>query len=183
MTAALLLLSDSTYVRDYAGPDALAQGERYLQIDPNYGAGKFALRLSSPDFPCLDKFVTPDGELVDSPVYHVAAEWPTVLLTGAEIVPNAEYAVQAEYLGGGVSTAVSATTRDFGDVIDPSDVVSFLDISAVVSRYQGLPGSLPMERCDLAPEVPDGMVDFFDISASVDGFRGLDYPFDMPDCP
>ena len=73
---------------------------------------------------------------------------------------------------------------DGAEWLPPDGTVDFVDITAMVDKFQSVPDALSKTRADLVDAVPDSVVDFSDISAVVDGFKGLGYPFDVPDgCP
>ncbi|MGB0716290.1 MAG: FG-GAP repeat domain-containing protein [Phycisphaerae bacterium] len=90
-------------------PAALPIGPRYLTTTPASGAIDVALRITSDDAGCLDKYVDFDASpdladqgiamLVDTPVYRQPADWGTLYVRGAEIVPGYNYTVSAEVEG------------------------------------------------------------------------------------
>ncbi len=144
------------------------------------------------------------ANLVDTPVYadvDFAGEWPQALhITGCGIAAASTYGVQAISMGldpgdeGSYSAALELETPStWGDVVGtfadgawtpPNGVANFVDISAVVQGFQGLPQAAPMPWLDLAPQVPNGSINFADISACVSGFQGQPYPFAAPEnCP
>ena len=68
----------------------------------------------------------------------------------------------------------------WGDVADRFGIVNALDIVAVVNRLKSLPGSPPLEACDLYPAVPDQVINALDIVMVVDALKGFPYPFPLP---
>jgi hypothetical protein len=141
-----------------------------------------AIRISSPRFPCLSKYVAIDsgiGRVIDSPVFLPASGWGTVYVADAEIVPATTYEVQTQNAVG-LSHPASATTPMWGDVAVPIGIVDALDIVGFVDRFKSRPGSPPMEACDVYPAVPDQDVNALDITMAVDAFKGFPYPFSLP---
>jgi len=178
---AVLRLSGYDWLRSALAPVATAEGARYLSITPAGGGSDVALRVASPDYPCLQKYATSTGGLSDSPEVHAPGAWGTIHVTGAEIVPATTYEVRSDYGAGRLSAGVSVTTAVWADVVAPIGLVDFSDVSAVVDCFKGLFVN-PLERCDLQPQVPDHLVDFADVSEAVNAFKGLPYPFSVP-CP
>jgi hypothetical protein len=177
------------------GPQFLsvtAEGCRHIAITPPNESDPVALHLSSPQHPCLSKYVTANGTIADEPVLRSPLDWGIIMTRGAGIVPNTEYVVQPEdEFGAFVGPASSATTYEWGDITGtfldgawtaPNGIVDFQDVSAAVDRFRNPPTAPSLERCDIAPETPNGVVDFEDISYVVDAFRNLPYPFGLP-CP
>ena len=188
-------IDDFTVRLAECGPQSLsvtAEGCRYIAITPPNESDPVALHLSSPQHPCLSKYVTANGTIADEPVLRSPLDWGIILTRGAGIVPNTEYVVQPEdEFGAFVGPASSATTYEWGDIAGtfldgawtpPNGVVDFRDISATVDRFRSAPTSPSLESCDIAPETPNSVVDFEDISYVVDAFRSLPYPFELP-CP
>jgi murein tripeptide amidase MpaA len=168
-----------------------AEGCRYLAITPPDGTQPVALRLTSPDYPCLLQYVNHEGRLVDTPVLRLPGEWTTAHAHGREIVPDTAYLVRVEF---GDQTSVDETTVTtglWGDIVGPfafgqwappDGSVDIIDAVAGVDRFRNLPYAPPMEVCDLQPEIPDGNLDILEVSYILDAFRGLPYPFSGP-CP
>ncbi len=181
------------------GPLVLAEGCRYVAATPGLGSDRLALRVTSPDYPCLDKYVAANGRLTDSPVYRTGDEWGTAHVHGRDIVPATTYDVLMEFEAGGSTGPFTATTPGWGDAVGdfidgrwtpPNGVVDFNDIGAAADAFKHLPIAPPWRRCDVASsvsgaeEIPEGVIDFSDIGYIVDAFRGNDYPFDGPgECP
>ncbi len=138
-----------------------------------------ALRVTSPDWPCIDKYIAADGSLVDAPVIQLPDDWGTINVPGPEIVPSSEYVVVAE-CGIYTSDPGSGETWLWGDH-DQSGVVDFRDISLSVDFFTG-DFIAPLAQMDIAPCPPDGVGDFRDIAQTVDAFLELPYPCTLP-CP
>jgi len=139
-----------------------------------------ALRLTSPDWPCLDLYVDVDGGLVGSPVIQTIDAWGTVVVPGPEIAPDSEYQVAAE-VGGFVSDAGVGLTWLYAD-LNHDLRVDFHDIALSVDFFLGLHPEVPDVIKDFAPCPPDGRVDFRDIEAAINTFLGYPYPCLLP-CP
>jgi len=167
-------------------PEIEPGGSRYLTVTPQAGTGPVALRVTSSLFPCLVRYAAPIGgglaRLSDAPQFLTPAQWGTVSIMDADIIPGTTYQIEAEFPTGDVSLAASGSTPGWGDVGPPWGNVDFLDISGTVDRFRAVPGAPPTARTDFYPHVPDGVIDFMDITVTVDAFRGLLYPFGMP-CP
>jgi len=169
-------------------PIVAALGSRYLSVTPLAWepAEMVAIRISSPRFPCLSKYVAIDsgiGRVIDNPVFLPASGWGTVRVADEEIVPETTYEVQTESAIG-LSYAASATTPLWCDVWNPIGIVDALDIVGFVYRFKSLPGAPPLEACDVYPAVSDQIVNALDILLAVDAFKGRPYPFPLPcDCP
>jgi len=167
-------------------PISEASGARYLLITP---AGmpdvRVALRVSSPDFPCLTKYVSDTGGatgLSDNPTYLTAGEWGTVTVGDDAIVPSAVYEVVADRDDGVASAPAVMSTPSFGDLVPPFGTVDFRDIAGSVQAFLAAPCAPTTEQADLAPAVPDGIVDFRDIMLVVAAYVGDPYPYAAP-CP
>lgn len=179
---------------EFPRPDVVPVGCRYLAVTPSDGSEPLALLVSSPDYPCLSKYVTLDsgrGRLVDSSVSLTPLEWGTVLLGDAEIVPSTTYEVQADFGGGFFSLPTVATTGVWGDVVGratpegwrpPDGSVDIIDAMAILDRFRNLPGAPAVELADLFPQTPDGRIDILDAVECIDAFRRLPYPYELP-CP
>jgi hypothetical protein len=112
------------------------------------------------------------------------------------IVPDARYKVEAFGCSPGRSVADDASalalivdTARWGDLVGdcsvtpctpPDGKVDFIDISAIVGKFQDSEWAPIKARADVAPEVPDRVIDFSDIMYVVDAFRGQPYPFSEP---
>jgi endonuclease/exonuclease/phosphatase family metal-dependent hydrolase len=168
-------------------------GCRYLSVQPVPGTQPIALRLTSIDLPSLDKYVGADGRPACAPIFQTPDVWGTVLVYGLDVVPSADYSIQAEALSGGISDPATATTSAWGDTVgdfiggawtEPNGVVDFRDISSAVEAFGSLPTAPVLQTCDVDPEVPQQVIDFTDIGRIVDAFGGAGYPFPAPEpCP
>jgi hypothetical protein len=174
-------------------PLVTAKQPRYLLVTPQ-PPGDFpamALRVTSPDYPCLNRYIGANGLLVSSPVFRTPNQWGTVLVRSANIIPNTRYEVVAED-GTFVSEPGAARTSRWGDVVgifsggqwtDPDGAVQILDALAVVERFRNAARAPAVYRVDLlgvgATGVdcqPDGRVDLTtDVIADLDAFRGMSY--------
>jgi hypothetical protein len=179
-------------------PGVGVAGCRHLAVTPQPPdfVPPVALQVTSPDFPCLSKYVDADGHLVDNPVFRTIEVWGTVYAGDLNVVPSTTYEVRTDFGSPSIPSLSEATvivTPPWGDAVgeftgtewSPADgVVNFNDISAVVDRFKDLPSAPPLAWCDNYPESPDGVISFDDISQTVDAYRGLPCPFDGPDpCP
>jgi len=167
-----------------AAPAVAAQGGRYLEVTPAPGPGTVALRVVSPDYPCLIRYiemVNGVGRLSMAPVFRTPAQWGLVRVGDSEVTPDATYDVYVDHDNGLVSPPARTITGLWGDVVLPKGV-SFTDVAALVDGFRGLPCSVAVEVGDLHPAVPNHKVDFGDIAAGVDAFRSLPYPYGQP-CP
>jgi len=165
-------------------PIVAALGGRYLSVTPQawVPTEMVAIRIRSPRFPCLSKYVVIDSgisRVIDNPVYLPASQWGTVRVADVEIVPSTTYEVQTQSVIG-LSAPASATTPMWGDAAGPIGIVNVLDIVGFVDQLKSLPGSPPVEACDVYPAVPDQVVNALDITLAVDAFKEFPYPFPLP---
>ena len=182
MVPALLRLSNSEWVRSAPKPTVVVEGSRYLSVDPAGVVSNVAIRVTSPDYPCMDKFATSSGLLEDAPELQTATAWGTRRIADGPLVPLKRYDVSIVYEDGHSSDPVPITMGRFADVRSPYGLVNFQDISAMVARFQGVATAPSVQLCDLSPETPDGIVTFTDIMRAVDVFMSRPYPFAVP-CP
>lgn len=172
-------------------PTVSGEGSRYLLITPGQSPVPVALQVFSPALPCLSAYADFDSNptlaaehvarLVADPVYRDPAEWGTIHLGDADILPNTAYQVMATDAGATQSLAVEATTALWGDVTAPLGVIDIRDVAATVDRFVGSATLLaPMPRADLFPQRPDYVVDIRDVAATVDAFKDLAFPFPAP---
>jgi len=171
-------------------PTAIAAGCRYLALTPLSGSDAVALHVTSPDHPCLSKYVNANGHLVDQPVFRLPEEWGTIHVGDAQIVPDTIYTVQTDR-GDVLSAPTTATTARWGDVVGrfvdggwmpPDGSVDIIDATAILDRFRNLPSAPPLELADLHPQIPNGVIEILDATMALDAFRGFPYPFDAP-CP
>ncbi len=138
-----------------------------------------ALQLTSPDWPCLFKYVNLDGTLTSSPVTQTPAAWGTINVHDPEIVPDTTYVVIAE-IGKILAPPGSAQTAKWGDV-DLNGRAEIRDVLFTVDGFLGL-FLVPEEAMDLLPCIPDERVNIRDVLAAVDAWLGVPYPCPVP-CP
>jgi hypothetical protein len=171
---------------EFGVPGVEPMGSRYIRVTPQGGGGPVALRVTSEQFPCLERYVRLQGagigRLSDTPQFLTPAQWGTVSIADAEVISGATYSLMAELAGGGLGLAASGSTMGWGDVGPPWGNVDFRDVSGTVDRFKAVSTAPPVARTDFYPAVPDGVIDFRDISATVDAFKGYGYPFGVP-CP
>ncbi len=161
-------------------PVVSADGCRAVLITPAANPTNQALRVTSPDYACLNKYVQADGSLGGTAVSQSAAAWATVVVTGPDIVPVSNYSVRAE-CGAQTSGLVSATTDEWGNTngVDPVDIG---DILCVLDGYNANYAICSLPSVDLLPCDPDGVVELADVSAILDAYAGLAFPC-APVCP
>lgn len=146
---------------------------------PNTSPAPVALRLTSPTWPCLDRYITAAGGLGNVPVFQTPAVWGTITVTDIDIVPSSIYHVAAEC--GTLTTAPGiGATGKWGD-IDLNGIVNFQDIQLMVDVWKGKFPNIP-ELYDVFPCTPNNLINFQDISQIVDAFKGEPYPCAIP-CP
>ncbi|MFQ5494977.1 MAG: hypothetical protein ACE5EX_06310, partial [Phycisphaerae bacterium] len=175
-------------------PVALAAGDRYLEITPVPGTGPVAIRISSPDYPCLVKFAalaSTNARLNNLPTFALPSDWGTVVVADPDIIPDTAYEIRADYGDALFSSAVMVRTPIWGDTVGrfvdgawtpPNGVAEILDAVAIIDRFRNVSTAPPLSQTDLFPEVPDGVVDIADAVSAIDGFRHRPYPFSRP-CP
>ncbi len=155
-------------------------GPRHITLSFTAQDLPVAIRVTSPDQTCLDRFVDIDGKLSDIAVYQLDTDWNGVAVSGTDIAPDTTYTLST-FCAATVTPAVSITTPIYGDTDDDGDVDVF-DVTCVFSAFQSESGGCSVTTADLAPADPDGMVNIFDISAVLDAFDGLPYPWPLS-CP
>lgn len=185
-------------------PIVESEGGRYVSVTPRPAGSvaPVALRLTSPDWPCLTKYIKLNGLLASDPVSLLPDDWGTVFANGPDIVPGSTYSVVAE-CGAFVSSPGSATTAIWGDTVGfftgtgwtpPDGVVNILgDVVAILDKFQGLGGDLPIYWVDLVGVGPlgiecgpDHVIHIFDVVAGLDAFQGFSYEQTTrcpPPCP
>jgi len=159
-------------------PTVVAVGPRYIQVTPDLGDPNTAVALyvTSPDYPCLGKYVTIQsgiGRLIDIAEPHLPSEWGVVSVADEEIIPSTDYHVQVENTFG-LSDAGMDTTWQWADV-DTNGTVNFSDIQLVVLGFQKIFVHATLEALDLWPCTPDGVINFADIQEAVFAFQGQTY--------
>ncbi|MCH8252082.1 MAG: hypothetical protein IID36_06490 [Planctomycetes bacterium] len=174
---------------DCPPPAVEAEGARYIAITPVAGPDPVALFVTSEtDLVCLASYVDFDpnpvlqalgiARFVDTPVFRTPAEWGTVHVGDAEVLPETTYEAAADCGGAAVSVSIPATTWVFGDVTNSGPPVDFDDIICVLDGFAGS-SSCTLYSNDLVGVVPNGVIDFDDILATLDAFAGAS--FDIPD--
>ncbi len=138
-----------------------------------------ALRVTSPDWPCVDLYIDANGSLVTMPVVQLPSAWGTINVTGLEIAPSSTYDVVAE-CGAFTSPVGSGTTWLFAD-FNNDGLVDFRDITLSVDYFLGK-SNLPLVLMDIAPCGGDGLGNFRDIHMTVGAFLEEPYPCQLP-CP
>jgi hypothetical protein len=150
-----------------------------------------ALRVTSPDYPCLDRYLDAGGLLVATPTFQTPAAWGTVLVRSANIIPSTRYEVVAE-CGSFTSPPGAARTSIWGDVVGPfvggawtnpdGSVDITTDVTAVLSKFRNAATAPAIHRVDLVGAglsgivcPPDGRIDIIDVTVDLDAFRGLSY--------
>jgi len=169
-------------------PLAEAIGSRSIAVtpQPDDSDHPVGLHLSSPNFPCLSRYLDPDGTIVDEPIFLTPAEWGTVVATRQDIVPSAAnnptiYEIRA------VCDPVDQDTTDpavaipfvWGDVNDDRIVDGF-DLLCVLDGFAGIFVNCSFVAANLTPCVPDDIIDLFDIVAILDAFTGQPFPCAAP---
>lgn len=167
-------------IPDLDAPLVEALGSRFLLVTPQPGAAvaEVSLRITSPDWPCLNKFIQPTGALGNTPVFLTPATWGTILVSGQDIIPGTPYDVVAE-CGTFVSSIGSDTTWLFADMNNDGRV-DFIDIEIITEAFKGLETGVALEVLDVFPCTPDGIIDFLDIQTVVEAFRDFPFPCGEP---
>jgi hypothetical protein len=173
-------------------PLVVPGGSRHLVVRPlpAGSAAPVALLLTSPDWPCLTKYITASGQLVEGAEFKLPSEWGTVIVKGPDIVPSSSYVLIAE-CGTFISPEGSTSTSVWGDIAGPFNgvqweppdgTVDINDLVAITQAFSALPTAPPLEYTDLWGCTPDGRIDILDMVMVVNGFSGLTYAESI-DCP
>ncbi len=185
-------------------PIVESEGGRYISVSPRPAGSvaPVALRLTSPDWPCLTKYITLNGLLASDPVSLLPDDWGTVFVNGPDIVPGSTYGVVAE-CGAFASSPGSATTAIWGDTVGfftgtewtpPDGVVNVsTDIVAILDSFAQLPSAPAIYRVDLIGIGPLGIecgpdqgIHILEVVAALDAFQGFSYEQTTgcpPPCP
>jgi hypothetical protein len=166
-------------------PAVLSAGPRHLEVTPQPlgSVAPVALRLTSPSWACLDKYIDAAGALVPAPVIRLPDDWGTVILRSPDVVPGSQYVVVAE-CGAFSSAPGSASTSIWGDIVGvfdgaqwtpPNGVVNVLDMTAIVEAFQHLATAPELEHADIMPCMPDRVINILDMTGVVDGFQAISY--------
>jgi hypothetical protein len=170
-----------------------ANQPRYLLVTPRPAgaATPVALRVTSPDYPCLDLYVNALGQLTTMPVFRTPDQWGTVQVRGANVVPDTDYEVR-EICGSHTTPAGTAKTSIWGDVVGPfmsggwtnpdGQVDIITDVTAILDKFRNVPSAPAVYRVDLVGTNdtgvdcrPDGRIDIIDVTVDLDAFRGISY--------
>ncbi len=146
---------------------------------PANSTAPVALRLTSPTWPCVDKYITAAGSLGAVPVFQTPAVWGTVTVAHPDIVPSSTYVVVAE-CGSLTSNPGQGITGVWGDM-DLNGIVNFSDVFLLVAVFKGQVPNIPAIY-DITPCEPNNLVNFSDISLVVRAFQSAPYPCAIP-CP
>ncbi|GEM_PF-2055861 len=164
---------------------------------PDFTAFENQVRWIGPPKNCFAEEATTSkcAALQCSPYYtdwFAALGGRTLQVIGPEVVSSSAYDVQHvsaacqgnEANCASVSTPLHVNTALWGDVTAPINLVSFVDVSAIVRCFSGSPTAPPKSACDLYPAIPDQQINFLDVSSCVNAFQGKPYPFGGPvACP
>lgn len=164
-------------------PIVEAMGTRYLHVTPQtaFASAPVALRVTSPTWPCLDKYIDSAGHLVPASgkVFKLPSAWGTIIVQDPDIFPSSTYYVEAE-CGAYLSAPGIDDTWLWGDLDNDGDVDG-VDVALIVNKFKGLPGSISTEIGDLFPCTPDDVVDAHDIAVEVYAFKSYAY-YCSPPC-
>jgi len=164
-------------------PTVTAEGSRYLGVTCPAGFAGVAVRITSPDYPCLEVYAGTDGLLHALPVTGPSDDWTQILVGDQDIVPATRYQVAIDFGSGTLSNPVEVTTLLWGDCAAPFGEVDFHDIAGAVKCFVADADMPPAAWCDIYPEIPDRSIDFKDIAAVVKSFITGTYAFSTPSCP
>ncbi len=168
-------------------------GPRHIRVTPQPAGAPspVSLRVTAPAWPCLSKFVSPSGALVDVPVFQTSDTWGSINVRGQDIVPDTLYHVEAS-CGTFTSPVGAARTSVWGDVVGlfdngawtpPNGVVDVFDTVAMIEAFENQPTAPALDQTDVWPCTPDGIVDILDILQVLDAFQGMPYPCPVPCSP
>lgn len=155
-------------------PAVVSAGSRYLSVTPEAGEDPIALRITSPDLPCVIKYVDADGLTVDSPVLRTPAEWGTVLVLGEEIIPEVAYFVEAEDAAFNRSEVAEATTDRWGDA-DLNALVNINDAYLGIKAFQEDFTLVTTQRADIIPCLPNRIANIDDVLRTILIFQGGEF--------
>lgn len=166
--------------------EGIASRSIMVTPQPSGSTHPVALHLSSPNFPCLSRFLDGDGTIVDEPVFQTPANWGTVIVTRQDIVPSATdnptvYEIRAvcDAFDQGTTDAAEAIPYLWGDVNNDRIVDSF-DVLCVLDGFRGLFENCSFVAVNLTPCIPDDLMDMFDILSVLDAFGGEPFPCASP---
>ncbi|MHC5111779.1 MAG: choice-of-anchor Q domain-containing protein [Planctomycetota bacterium] len=161
---------------DCERPAVFVSGPRYLKILPAIVEGQVAIRITAPDFPCLDQYVTPDGHLSAGATFMMPHEWHAlgIDVSDINIIPGATYTVVTEFVDGELSPPHTVTTWLSGDV-DNNGSTTFFDILLIVQGVAGNFCNVALEAIDLDGCAPNGVINIADALRAVHAFRQISY--------
>ncbi len=144
-------------------------GCRYLGVTPG-GTNTVAIKVTSPDLPCITKYAQADNSLGDTPLYQLPSLWNTAYVHGVEIIPSTQYFIALEKMDTTLIPIGNATTWLWGDVNNSGDVNS-TDILAGVLAFQRTFIAATFEGVDIAPCITNDLVNVEDITWIVKAFQ------------
>jgi hypothetical protein len=139
-----------------------------------------ALHVTSPDWPCLSRYVQLDGSLGDTPVFRLPSEWGTFQVDDQNIVPSSVYEVRAE-CGAYTSDPGQGMTWLWGD-LNNDGLVSFTDINIAADFYKGI-FRVPFVVANIHPCPPNDFYNYLDINWTVNAYKSFPYPCASPCLP
>jgi hypothetical protein len=144
------------------------------------GGQAVALKVTSLDWPCVEKYIQLDGSLGDTPDPHTTTVWGTQKVRNAEVVADSHYRV--DIVDGTNETYLGCTTTYVWADVNDTRSVDVADILCVLDAFQGIfSGPCTPDSTDVAPCVPDGYNDVGDVLAVLDAFGGeIPYPCPPP---
>jgi len=161
-------------------PTVLAIGSRRLRVTPNPSGspGPVALRVTSPDFPCMVEYIQANGSLESTPVEMLINDWATITVKDEDIVPSStgnrtQYDVTAVCGDTYESPAGSAVMGLWGDA-NSSGITNFADVLLTIQGFQGI-FNVPLEVLDIEPCTPNGIINFADVLRVIFSFQGNQY--------
>jgi hypothetical protein len=141
---------------------------------PTGSVPPIALRLFSPDWPCLNEYIAADGTLTNTPVLQAPDDWGTIAVTDEAIVPGSTYRVVAD-CGQFVSPIGMGSTCLWADV-DCNGITNINDTFSIILGFQGdFSQGLSFEALDIWPCVPNKIINFVDVQRSILAFQGQSY--------
>lgn len=162
-------------IPDVCEPDILiiegqAVGGTTLEFEPTGTVGDaFALRLTgdagNTDIACVDAYIQPDGTLGAAPVNQTIAQWGTVVVTGAEIVPDASYTATPE---GAAGNTLELTTWPWAD-LDNNQLANLADAQLAVIEFQN---STYSAVADVEPCGGNDVINLADVQTIVGVWQG-----------
>lgn len=165
-------------------PIVEAVGSRYLRVStwPPCSATEVALYLTSPDWPCVGRYIRRDSQSTEEPQYLLPRLWGEVRAFGVDVRPSSQYEVVAVFPTGS-SEGTVATTWRWCDA-NHDGIVNFADVQAIILVFQGQYNLATPESADVEPCEPNRVVNFADVQKTIKVFEGSEYAeFCPPDCP